>query len=590
MLKKIIYNLEEFAQHLVNLISDGSLEGIRRLDTLLLDAKKEYTLEDSAIWSSFYSWFRDRGEAFNKTALELQTFPDPLIRLQEFKKFISEGEWYITSANTRLLIQLINALPGYQKEEDSYLHKQIIPDLIHLIKQDIEQLIKQHAIALAEKKRRDEEIQRISDGKPSALDMVILCDNPEDARRIACEQLDKRVFSLTSSAGKWQLQWFDFTGKASELKIGDELSAILLKNDADFSFSLASTSSRPPLSAMNLRRMKLLIDKTVNEYLDRTNLLINPPPANEKELVSSFIIEGQQPDYKLYWVDSIGVKQEVEKHKCQAFSEWLSQQGEIRLGLLPKIKTWLQHVDIRRDVDEVKLTNVQKILQKKHGITLLAVNDFASVPRYKLLPGTYFLTQEEGCWVLYLRQKGGMNTLIDLSQWPRILYQLEVCKDFLPESIPMDKLNRLKKSLGDALEPETKFSNESEAQSSNANSNLECYRPPAPLREPQKMNKTAYGGIISILEQRYSTITNQTTDSQPRAKLNLDSYSNVIHLLSNRHAPKPVVEELQVEQSASPRKISMSQKMHLEAFFGSGRRFVPEEIETGLNNNFGFDS
>ncbi|MBA4696347.1 MAG: hypothetical protein H2069_03015 [Legionella sp.] len=136
--KKIIHNLEKFTKELINLIASESPQEQEKLLTVFRAAKFSYTKPSRYLllsWLHYYT--RKREKMFDRTIAAIESFPSPVVRLQEFQKFVSLGNWELTSANTRLLMQLINSVDGYISEEPKYLHRTIIPPLRELLLQSI---------------------------------------------------------------------------------------------------------------------------------------------------------------------------------------------------------------------------------------------------------------------------------------------------------------------------------------------------------------------------------------------------------------------------------------------------------------------
>lgn len=84
------------------------MKGQKRLLSIVKQAQSEYNgPKNSYVWSRVYYYTRVHSTKFDHFLAELDIFPDPIIRMQDFQKFISVGNWQSTSGNTRLFLGLI---------------------------------------------------------------------------------------------------------------------------------------------------------------------------------------------------------------------------------------------------------------------------------------------------------------------------------------------------------------------------------------------------------------------------------------------------------------------------------------------------
>lgn len=445
MTKRIIYNLEDFAKALVDFISDGSKAGQKRLLKVFQKASQEYNKpKDSVFWSWIYSFTRQRAASFERAISELQTFPDPIIRLQEFQKFVSEGEWKITSANTVLFLFLIRAIKGYKNESDHYLHEVVIPPLRDLILKDINLLVTQQEIAEKQAEIRKQELQAMREGKNKEMAGIFLFDSPERAKEFAIKNPGKQAFhlvftNLKSNDPRWGLTWYDLTGKPNSLQVEGELKSLLEKLENNI---------LPEDGSTRQFKIKSECTKLVEELLNKTQVLINPNTNKLTELTSTYVVSQQSTTIQLDWYDSLGKKYPLTLKNYPALNAWITGKTEFSKADLFRLKTYLGQVKIRREVDEVKQANIHKILQEKHGVALIAADDLKKIPPYKLIVGTYLLTREPatktGAWVLYQRQKGGINQRIDTDDWELFHETLAKNDDILAGSLTLGTKNALR--------------------------------------------------------------------------------------------------------------------------------------------------
>lgn len=411
---RIIDRLEDFGKELIDFISDSSEEGNKRLQEIFKKASTEYNqYQESYLWSWLYRYTRQRTEAFEKTISAIATFLDPIVQLQEFRKFVSEGGWASTSANMDLYIFLIRSIEGYEPEEENVLRTVIIPRLNELICKDIDILIKEHEKAVHEAELRKKELQAMLEGRRKEMENVVLFDAENTALDCALKHPEKQVFCLIrlspeAEHSDWQLTWYDITGKANRLEIYGELKELLKE-----------IKTLPEENSSRQFKIKSACTRLVEELLAKTQVLVNPAPALLKDLTSTYVLSTDP--MRIVWYDSLGNRQPLNLHKYPQLETWLGPKTEFAEKDLPPLKMYLRHIVMRREVDEDKQNNVFEVLRKKHGETLIATNNIATVPPYKLTAGTYLLIREPdaktGAWVLYQRQKGGINQRINTDNW-----------------------------------------------------------------------------------------------------------------------------------------------------------------------------
>nr|HAT8714764.1 hypothetical protein [Legionella jordanis] len=433
---KIIHNLEEFADKIVSCIY---LEGSTLID-IFQQVHKEYTSEDSLIWYWVFSLSRKRGNDLHSAEISLQRFNDPTIRIQEFQKFFSSGKWETTSANTRLFIALINAIPGYDKESEKYLHTVVIPPLKELLLQKMKSTLeKEKANKIIDERvlsSREEELKGFSREMPKDSAGIVLFSNAEACRLHAMNHPEEFAFYvnyLNQAKSKWQISWYDFTGASTNLSIdanlGEYLKAfeIEYKKLSELNAKLQPQESEASnkLFAEVLKKsalanpIKVTCKEAALSLLNKTVVLVNPP-SDRKSLVSTYVIKREGKQLELYWYDSLGKAKNLQEYS--ELLRWIEQQDELSGQSLLRLKIHLMHMSIRGEVEEAKISKIQNLFKKTHGLALITTDDWKTIPPYKLIKDTYILTREpdpqNGEWVLYQRQRGGRNTKVNIKEWP----------------------------------------------------------------------------------------------------------------------------------------------------------------------------
>ncbi|KTD21403.1 Uncharacterised protein [Legionella lansingensis] len=435
---KIIHNLDEFAEKLVTAISEGG----QILTTCLEKAKIDYGNENSLFWSWLYSVSRRRGGDFEKAIQALKDFDMGVIRLQEFQKFFSAGTWKQNSANTKLFIFLINAVQGYDKETDDYLRQTVIPDLRVLILEKIKILLRQEELNAKRVAEREEEKKRICAEKNRQLDSIVLFNEKESAKLFALKNQDHYTFYLNvqdidADNPKWDLIWYDLTGKAIPLTISPELTIILkriedeLKNFLKFKPATQevgeASQAKDKLLAELMKKsasaheLKIGCKNIVDALLKKNQVLFNPDASQLQDLVSTYVLKKESDAFQLYWYDSLGKENLIKLKDYSDLDSWLVQKTDLSANNFLALKMQLRYVNTRQNVDESKQKSIQNLLNQRHGITLITSDDWTTIPPYKLIKDTYILIREPnpttGKWSLYQRQRGGKNAVIELASW-----------------------------------------------------------------------------------------------------------------------------------------------------------------------------
>lgn len=450
MPRKIIGNLEKFTELLVDFLADTSIHGTIRLHQIINKAKNEYNDPNiNYFWKCIYTFSRQRTDSFEEFENEIDTFTDPLIRLQAFQRFISQGKWKETSANPRVFINLINSIPGFCRETDRYLHEKIIDDLSIMLVKKIQEFVEdQHRIledaALSRLAREEQNAKKIKE-----LEKIGLYESEIDAADFAGKNPDKHAFCLRREVSedkgfKWLLTWHDSNGHAEKLTINKELS-FMLERAKNLSFlsglgSLDQFSEKEQAQILAREfKIKSQCESALIELLDKTNVVLNPDSTLPTAWASTFVVQTLSGRKTIDWYDSLGEKIAISLTDYPDLKDWIVQSKNLQEADIQKLKTLLRYVSTRRKVDENKQENIQKVLQKRHGISLILIDNLDKAPKYKLIPGTYFLTREPsetlGSWMLYQREKGGVNKLINTDDWESFHDILAKWQSTMPQQI-----------------------------------------------------------------------------------------------------------------------------------------------------------
>lgn len=439
MPEKIEDDLKTFANKLLSCIADDSEKGQNNLVEIFEEAKKKYNNEESPFWSWVYSYTRKRTEEFVQTVETLKVFPTPKIRLQEFQHFFSAGKWKTTSANTELFILLIKSVPGYEPEEDSYLHSNIIRPLRRILLSQIKLLIQEYEVSERRAAEREKELKAMREAKNKESELIYLFNDEDKAKLYAIKNPEHQVFNfavsgLDSNESKWEITWYDFNGKATSLGITPELTSVLKRIEGELKNLLSMSSpgeshikQKKLLTQLleksgSVRELKAECKKILDLMLDKTQVLFKPNSSQLVNLVSTFVIQQEEKLTRLYWYDSLGKANLLQLEDYPELATWVGQKANLSENDYIRLKVYLRDVSIRHDVDEAKQSKIQSLLKEKHGVALIATDDWTKIPSYKLMKDTYILTREPdattGEWVLYQRQRGGINAKINIQTWP----------------------------------------------------------------------------------------------------------------------------------------------------------------------------
>lgn len=305
----------KFIEQLVDLISDTTLEGHKKIVELAEQAKVKYKY-----WLYYFTRTRD----INSFIHDLTETKDPYLRWEAVKKLLSEGEWNNGSYNFYFLLELTCAIEGYEslgeQEQLSFVLKLKDP-----IMNRLNYLIGDHKKALEEAKRRSDELEQAGLAKQRLLGSALVEQDLEAAKHKAATDVDKIVFCLVKDTNsRWKLSLVDAVGKVHPLEITLELKLFL---------SSKKITDITKLSSEHLEHILTECLQAKSQLLERLQLVINPEQSNAdivKGINSSFVLRTDPPKTNLWWVSSLGALNFIELKDYPLLNECLTKN----LGLL----------------------------------------------------------------------------------------------------------------------------------------------------------------------------------------------------------------------------------------------------------------
>lgn len=115
--KKLAHNLEQVSDELVTYISE--LDSVRELVKHSHNAKLNY-YGSWLMHMLVYWWTRQRTPEFDALIASLNQSGNSVTLMEAFDQFLSSGGEFSTSANTRLLTELVLGLPGYADTREDF--------------------------------------------------------------------------------------------------------------------------------------------------------------------------------------------------------------------------------------------------------------------------------------------------------------------------------------------------------------------------------------------------------------------------------------------------------------------------------------
>lgn len=529
---KIINNLEKFTQALIDLVSDNNETGKKKLEGIFANAHAAYDEpKQSYVWGWFYSYSRQRSDNFSQAEKDLK-FPDPLLRLQTLLVFISEGNWAPTSANTRLMLGLINGVPGYNKESDEYLQTHVITALTPLLKEQLTLLIKTQQNEMAIKEARQRELDLINQRKEKALDEIALFDREEDAHDFALKQVEKYAVYFVQNGKKtsWYMGWYDSTGKKELLLANKELQFLLGKPS-----SIHDDKIRAKIKA----QCRVLLE----EFLGKINLLVNPTPKDLDGLASAFTVDEKKGG--MAWYDSLGMMHAIDLKPYPLVRDCLKRKDLKDKSNELFFKSLLLRVSTRHAVDNEKQKSLLQLMQKRFSCELLLTNALPRLPAQRL--GAYILTREKSLWVLYQWQDGAARA-VNTDAWEEYHKVLDGLGNIEPEAMQAEDREKIRGLI-------TKLSRIPAA-----------VRTEEPVKPVSKINIAEFGALEKCLGGHLAKVEHKAkeelqVDKQAMAekkKKLVSKYSAVATLfgaqvIEEYHKPaNPVVNPVLIEEYMAP--------------------------------------
>jgi len=336
-------------------------------------ASGKYSNKDS-YWGWISMFFRHR--SFEKTIDDLKSFPDPILRLQAFQLFISEGTWHIGSANTTLIITAIRSIDGYENDEksvpDSFIHETIIPHLKPLILEEISKRIEARTEFLKkqEEERRRLEAMCLEQIKPAAD--VEIFDDGQKAKQFAIENPTRLSFCISArkptereiSARKltdaksdgnelvWQLTWYDASGNPHSLKF---------QSDAEEPLAAIRPAELNVQGTANTVQLDFeqKTEELLKEHQAREKVLFEPTPQELENLKSAYAVTVKDKQLQIFWYDSQSRSQQINLENHTLLVKWfkikLEKNEEVTKEDLPLLKVYL-HPQYTNPVVKLKLS------------------------------------------------------------------------------------------------------------------------------------------------------------------------------------------------------------------------------------------
>ncbi|WP_133134819.1 hypothetical protein [Legionella nautarum] len=239
----------------------------------------------------------------------------------------------------------------------------------------------------------------------------------------SAEELEdlKSSYVITKKDKQYQLTWYDNQGNKVPLVLSHHyLLATWLATKENLTkedlpvlrIYLQPQFANPELS------LKICCRQLAEEHLARTKVLINPSSKELQNLSLTYVIAGQDKEYELTWYDSFGKTHSVNLEGYDSFSKWLKDKEALSHEELPRLRTYLQQVKMRNEVNQTAKKSLGREILEKKGVTLICTDDLQRIPPYKLSVGIYILTRspdpKTGEWILYQRQKGGVNIPVNV--------------------------------------------------------------------------------------------------------------------------------------------------------------------------------
>lgn len=285
--KRLIDNLEEFADKLLFFIADDSEHGCKEFLSVINRAYEQYNQPiESWTTSWFYQYTRVRGVEAQDAIKGIQNSTENFRSLTEFVKLVSTGKWDNGSFNNFLFRELIKKIPGYLFVEED-LTKDIFMRLNEIVSAKIEVYVTHYVQSEQSIKLRRQEMEQSLKGQG--------------------QNGAKPNFQVARAA-------------LSELQVS---TANQIKNEAD---------------------------RSQDYFVEKVKLIINPQAAIATSLQSTFVLRGSAGGYQLSWIDSLGKESEIALDTKPQLNQWLSQQSVFEKEQIDQLKVLLLSIDTSKPI------------------------------------------------------------------------------------------------------------------------------------------------------------------------------------------------------------------------------------------------
>lgn len=365
--KKPLEISKEFVDQVLAIIANESEEGRKKIVAIAKRAEEKYERPiKSWLTGWFYQYTRTRGEKVDQSINVMQNFPDAFTRLQEFKLIISDGEWNIGSYNYLLFLELIDAVPDYASIDESFVHTFIL-ELKDLVIKQIDSFMFQYKSTLETIKAREIERETMRQNERQSIENILICNELTIAKETLLKQPEKTVFSLSFNNNLWHLSWVDEHGEIYPLSPSNELTLKL------------GTLDNPDiekLSAVTLKQIKKECIKARDKYLSKIQVIVNPedksshaPLTNENLITngisSTFVLRHTEKETNLYWINSIGVPNEIALTDYPKLDSWLADhKTPLNETDALQLKANLLHIKTTQQFSTSKLKSMNEMLEK----------------------------------------------------------------------------------------------------------------------------------------------------------------------------------------------------------------------------------
>lgn len=441
MSKRIMSNLDAFGTELLQKVMDMSVPGRLWLDTVVKKTIEDYVEPKKKFLKGgvVYQHTRKREKPLLQLQEDFNAEKNPLMRIETLFKFLRTGKWKTSSANMRLMIHLIESVPGYNEETQGYLMDKIIDPLTELMADKYRDLLKDNRLVLQNKKEREEEMRQTTFKRKTCTLDVDVFDDRLEAESTAQQYPEKSIFYIQWAQTKWQVFFCDPVGKMILLPLSKDSIHYLDKiKNHKLAYSLGDLQEN----------IKTTCKKMLSSFIEPINLLIDPNPVHDK-FTSTFVLitRGEKP--LLDWYDCCSRRAAIALENYPQLQSYLMKNIDSTSLVPEQLKTYLLQIPTHKAIDEGKQTVIESMLQKKTGVSLLISDTINHIPRYRLTPGVYMLTRAcpESDWVLMCREKGGINRQVDTKTWHVFNRLLHEQKNRLPNALSEDVREKLRDAI-----------------------------------------------------------------------------------------------------------------------------------------------